>query len=451
VGAYYELDLFGNVVCYFKRWFEHTEALKAKFPDLRPQLERSSFEGNHMLEVIKYYGPDYTALMLPTFNGGEIIAQAPNPMQQVQVFIAERPKWDVEIRGQFDQALYVQLARARMSLHMLDVADEAVNAPTIVPKDLLKLPMGPKALWRTDTPQGAGKLKIEIPPQVFAENEKLLKEERIAARYPEGRTGNIDASVITGEGIKELLGTMSSQIRTAQDQFRVTFADALAFALRMDEEYWPEVEKSAEGTYEGQDFSERYRPSKDIKGQYDVKATYGMMSGLDPNRALVALLQMRGDKLVSRAHVRRHLPDGMDGLELEAEVDIEDLTDAMKQSVFGMAAAIPQIAAQGGNPAQIGGQIARMLQLRRSGKSFEQAFLKALEPTEEEKAAAEQAAQQQAAQNPLGTALGEAGAVTPGVSPGGNEGMGSVQQLLAGLTSGGEPVLSGRVARTLPA
>jgi hypothetical protein len=141
----------------------------------------------------------------------------------------------------------------------------------------------------------------------------------------------------------------------------------------------------------------------------------------------------------------------MDGLELEAEVDIEDLTDAMKQSVFGMAAAIPQIAAQGGNPAQIGGQIARMLQLRRSGKSFEQAFLKALEPTEEEKAAAEQAAQQQAAQNPLGTALGEAGAVTPGASPGGNEGMGSVQQLLAGLTSGGEPVLSGRVARTLPA
>jgi hypothetical protein len=92
-----------------------------------------------------------------------------------------------------------------------------------------------------------------------------------------------------------------------------------------------------------------------------------------------------------------------------------------------------------------------MIKLRRAGKAFDEAFLKAIEPTEEEKAAAEQAAQAQAAQDPLGSALGEAGAVTPGASPGGNEGMGSIQQLLAGLTSGGEPQLSARVSRMLPA
>lgn len=454
-GAYYELDFFGNVKCYFKRWVETAESLIAKFPDLKSRLVDSftkrAVDGAQQIEVVKYYGPDYSCVFLPTIDDGHFVVEAPNPTGQVPVFVAERPKWDGETRGQFDQALFVQLARAKMGLHMLDITDQAVNAPTILPTDITKFPTGPRAVVRTNNPQGAGKMKIEVPPQVFAANENLRGEERIAARYPEGRTGNIDASVITGEGVEALLGTMSSQIKVAQDQIKDAAASALSYALMMDDTFWPEVTKTSEGYYENQGFLERYTPSKDIDGQYHVEATYGMLTGMDFNRALVAMLQMRGDKLVSRALVRRHLPQGMGGLEVDAEVDIEDLTDAMKQSVFGMAGAIPQIAAAGGDPTKLAGQIARMIDLRRAGKPLDEAVITALTPTEEEKAAAEQAAQQAAAANPLGSALGDAGAVTPGVSPGGNEGMGSIQQLLAGLTTAGEPTLSSRVARTLPA
>ena len=454
VGAYYELDLFGNTRCYFKRWYESVESLKAKFPELTPLL-KDRFHGGEMggatdLEVVKYYGPDYTCLFMPTLGDGHMLRSAPNPMKQVQVFIAERPKWDGEVRGQFDQALFVQLARAKMSGHMLDVADQAVNAPTIVPRDLLKLPMGPKALWHTDNPAGAGKLKIEVPPQVFAEGQNLLSEERIATRYPEGRTGNIDASVITGQGVDALLGTMSTQIKVAQDQIRDAVADALSFGLRMDREYWPDAEKDTRGVYENIRFSDRYTPGKDIDS-YEVEATYGMLSGMDFNRALVAMLQLQGGGIISKGAIRRSLPEGMGGHEVVAERDIEDLGDAMKQSVFGMAGAVPALAANGQDPARTLGQIARMMKLREDGKPLQDAVLKALEPTPEEKAAAEQAASQQAAANPVGSALGAAGAVTPGTAPGGNEGMGSIQQMLAGLTSAGEPQLSARVSRALPA
>jgi hypothetical protein len=454
-GAYYELDFFGNVKCYFKRWMESAESLIAKFPELASKLvdtyTRKAVDGSQMIEVVKYYGKDKSCLFLPQLDEGHFIRTAPNPMGRVPVFIAERPKWDGEVRGQFDQALFVQLARAKMGLHMLDVSDQAVNAAMILPRDVTKLPSGPRAIIRTDNPQGVGKMKVEVPPQVFAAMENLRGEERIAARYPEGRTGNIDASVITGEGVEALLGTMSSQIRTAQDQIKDATADALAFALAMDEAYWPEVEKTSTGYYENQSFSERYTPSKDIDGEYSVESTYGMLTGMDFNRALVAMLQMRGDKLISRALVRRHLPAGMGNMDVDAEVDIEDLSDAMKQSVFGMAAAIPQVAASGGDPTKLASQIARMIDLRRAGKPIDEAVLVALQPTKEEIAAAEQAEMAQAAANPVGTALGEAGAITPGQSPGGNAGMGSIQQMLAGLTSSGQPQLSSRVARTLPA
>jgi hypothetical protein len=462
-GAYYELDFFGNVKCYFKRWIETAESLIAKFPDLESRLidsfSKRAVDGAQMIEVVKYYGKDYTCVFLPTVDDGHFVREAPNLTGRVPVFVAERPRWDGEIRGQFDQALFVQLARAKMGLHMLDITDQAVNAPTILPTDITKFPTGPRAIVRTNNPTGAGKMKIEVPPQVFAANENLRGEERIAARYPEGRTGNIDASVITGEGVEALLGTMSSQISTAQAQIKDAASDALAYSLMMDELYWPDVQKTSEGYYENQGFSLRYTPSSDIKGEYGVEATYGMLTGMDFNRALVAMLQMRGDKLVSRALVRRHLPQGMGGIEVDAEVDIEDLTDALKQGVFGMAGAIPQLAAAGQDPTQLVNQIARMIDFRRAGKPMDEAIQKALEPTEEEKAAAEAAAQAQATANPLGAALGEAGAatpgggnpVTPGVSPGGNEGMGSIQQLLAGLTSAGEPTLSSRVARSLPA
>jgi hypothetical protein len=92
-----------------------------------------------------------------------------------------------------------------------------------------------------------------------------------------------------------------------------------------------------------------YIPSKDINGDYSVDVRYGIMSGMNPNNAIVALLQMRSDKLVSRDYVRRELPVDINISQEEQKVDIEEMRDALRVAVAQYAQAVPTLAAQGQN------------------------------------------------------------------------------------------------------
>jgi hypothetical protein len=467
VGAYYDLDLFGQVKCYYKCWYETVGSLVAKFPELEalirygrggrgPVLLDRGKSDNDMLEVVKYYGPDKTCIFLPDRDDLEL-AEAPNPLGRTPVFIAELPKWDDQTRGRFDQMLWIQVARARMSLFMIEAADKSINAPLVLPRDINKISFGPNAVIHTDSPNPVRRVPLEMPQSIFAENATLQQEERLAARYPEVRSGNIDASIITGQGVRELAGTVDSQVKTCQDLIGIVLGDALSFALEMDERYWPNEEKTIEGQERGADFEDTYVPSKAIAGNYRVHVSYGLSYGMDHQRGLIFALQLRGDRIVDRGSVREQFARAFGGSaeEIEHAVDIEEIDDALKQSIFQLAASIPAAAAQGMDPTRIVHQMATVQKERAKGQSLADALAKAFEPTPEEREAAERA-QDAAMQDPMaamaaelgmGDAPGPAGAVP--TSPAGAT-SGDLQTLLAGLTSTGRPQLSVGVSRMRP-
>jgi hypothetical protein len=126
----------------------------------------------------------------------------------------------------------------------------------------------------------------------------------------------------------------------------------------------------------------KYVPSRAINGDYTVDVRYGIMSGLDPNRAVIALLQMRSDKLVSRDYVRREIPVEINVTQEEQKVDIEEMRDALRVAVSQYAQAIPALAAQGQDPSQIISRIAEVIQGRQKGMQIENIVEKAfmLEP-----------------------------------------------------------------------
>lgn len=464
VGAYYELDFLGRTAIYFKKWYEPVSALCAKFPDLAHSLKygramSGAYDLGHSSDsvnlcVVKYFGPDKFCVFTPD-RDGLVLSESPNHMGEVPVFIAERPKWDVEVRGAYDEAVWIQVARARMALFTMEATDKAINSPIRVPKDVNRFNYGPNALIHTDSQvaDAVSRVRLDVPPAAFAQNEILQQEERLSARYPEGRSGSIDASVITGQGVKELLGTMDSQVKTIQDLLGHTLSDALGFAMKMDETFWPNVEKTIKGDADGAPFVERYEPVKAIDGNYEVTTTYGLAYGMDHQRGLVFALQLRGDRIVDRGSVRQQFAKafGVDAEQIERLVDIEEIDDALKQGVFQLASAVgnPELAAMGVDPRKVVQQLSVIQRERAKGKPLADAIDKALQPTEEEKRAAEQ---QQAAiaNDPMAAAAQEMGAAGGGPqgSPGGN---GGLQQLLAGLTTAGNPQLSARVSRQLPA
>lgn len=459
-GAYWETDFYGNVTMYAKKWCDTVDSLASKFPDVaefiraHPSGARGTdglplqVDGSNVLNVVQLYIEDEIVLFLPE-RSGVVLRQTKHKFGRVPVVVAERPKWDSLGRGQFDDVMWVWLARARMAVYGLEAAEKAVRAPIAVPDDVDRISFGADAVIRTNQPDKVRRVPVELPQSSLIEAEVLDKEIADGTRTPAARRGDIDASIVTGRGVEALTSIYSTQIATAQDIIGDALRRIIAFCFEMDQAYWPEDTKTVNGVANGAPYTETYRPAKDINGDYSCSVTYGMTAGMDPNRAIVFLLQLRADQSIDRDTMQRLLPFEVDVDQLQRRVDIEQTTDAMKQGLFGLLANAPMLGTQGIDPLQFIQKAAAIVKARENGKPFVDAMVDAFTPDE---------AEQAAAQDPMAQLMAMAGGGAPGgqAAPGDNSFMGAgaapdVSMILAGLTQGGNPNLQANVSRRLPA
>lgn len=463
MGAYPEFDRFGRVVAYAKVTQKRAGDLAAEWPEYAAAIlnDRPGWQGSRdtMLEVVRFSDSGSTVLYVPS-RDNLVLAEVQNTLGRCPVVVARRPGLDNEIRGQFDDVIWVQMARARMALLQLEAAEKSVSAPLALPDDVQEMAFGSDAVIRTRSPEKVRRVGVELPQGAFAESATLDAELHTGSRYPEGRQGDVSASVITGRGIQALLGGFDTQVKTAQLVFAETFRQLISLALMADETWYGDVEKTVRGTSSGTPFSERYTARKDIAGDHTVDVSYGFAAGMDPNRALVFMLQLRGDNLISRDVVQRQLPFDVDVVQMQQQIDIEDTRDALKQAVFGLGQAIPALAPQTEDPAQLMGiieKLAGVIKERERGVTMEDAVVKLFKPPPAPEAPAGSPEEQLAAAA-AGGAGGPAG-IDPfglpdgvasgqlGLPPGGRP---DLQVMLAGLSSGGAPNLSTNVNRRIP-
>ena len=382
LGAYPEYDRYGRVVSYTKRYKKTIAELITEFPEFEKEI-LNGYKINEIdiyaeIEMIRYEDRDVILLYLPD-RGNLVLTSAENPMGEVMVRVAKRPGVDEEPRGQFDDVLWVQIARARFAQLAMDAAEKSINAPLAVPNDVQEFAFGPDAILRTAQPQNIRRVGLEVPPAAFQEAEILQREMRIGARYPEGRSGVIDASVITGQGVQALLGAFDTQVKTGQQILSDVFEDVIKLCLKMDEKIFPK-EKSVVATSGGARYELTYAPRKDIRGDYSVQVRYGLMSGLDPSRALIFSLQALGADLVSRDFVMRELPWSMNVGGEQQSIDIQKMRDNLNASISGLAQAIPQLSAQGQDPSSLVMNIAEVIKERQKGTAIEDAVKKVFAP-----------------------------------------------------------------------
>jgi hypothetical protein len=382
-GSYPEMDRFGRCLSLTQVVGMDAQTLASLYPEFADQiLNRNTFTpGSPYLSLVRYHDKDQDVIYLPE-RKDLVLARTPNQIGKCMVRVAFRPSIDGEARGQFDDVLAVQLARARFAVLQIQAAEKSIQAPIAIPQDVQELALGPDAIMRSSNPQAIRRVPLELPQGVFAESNVLERELRMGARYPESRSGNIDASVVTGRGVQALQAGFDTQIKAAQSQFARVFTELVSICFETDEKIFGNKVKEIRGIDDGTPYTMKYVPSRAINGDYTVDVRYGIMSGLDPNRAVIALLQMRSDKLVSRDYVRREIPVEINVTQEEQKVDIEEMRDALRVAVAQYAQAIPALAAQGQDPSQIISRIAEVIQGRQKGMQIENIVEKAfmLEP-----------------------------------------------------------------------
>jgi hypothetical protein len=459
IGSYPVIDRFGRCTMFFQRINKPTQELMSQYPEIAHLIYDKNTQSS-MSEVVHFHDKDQDVLFLPQ-RSNLVLDRSPNPMGECMVRVVRRPSIDDQSRGQFDDALTIQVAKARYALLSLEAATKSVQAPIAMPQDVQELALGPDAIMRSSKPNEIRRVPLELPANTFQQQHVLESELRLGIRFPETRTGNSDASIITGRGVQALMGGFDTQIKTAHSMFARGFTELMALALKTDEKIFGKQEKTLEGIFNGTPYNIKYKPARDIDGDYTVDVQYGLMAGLDPNRALVFGLQARGDKLISRDFLRRQMPFNFNATQEEEKVETEELRDAMKQAIASYAQAIPALASQGQDPSDILMKLSTVISERQKGTAIEVAIQKAWAPQNPPPAAtpAEVSPEQGL---PGAVPAGAGQELPPGLAPTGRMqgvaagqlspgGRPDIQSLLAGLTQRGEPNLQASLIKRLPA
>ena len=462
IGSYPDFDRFGRLVSYTKRYTKTVADLVRDFPEHESVIRGRYNTTNDLsrMDMYRYHDKDVTMLFLPDRNN-YVLATTPNPIGKIMAVMAVRPGLDSnsEFRGQFDDILWVQVARSRFATLSLEAAQKSVQAPYALPADVNVMEIGPDATIRSASPEKIRRVDLNVPPGLFQESAALDQELRVGGRYPEGRLGNMSGSIVTGRGVEALMGGFDTQVKTAQTVFAQALTQVMALCFEVDEKIFKNVRKTVRGMDAGSPFEIEYTPAKDVAGEYVVDVTYGLMAGLNPNQALVFGLQARGDQLISRDFLRRQMPWEINVTMEEQKIEVEKMRDSLLAAVSGLAQSLPALVQNGQDPSQFIGKLAAIIDGRLKGDSIESIVASVFAPEPPPSAPGSQPAVPGSPEEAAAAAGGGVSGLNPttgsptGVAPGqvGIGGKPPIQYLLAGLNGRGNPTLASSVTRMMPA
>jgi hypothetical protein len=444
VGSYPEFDRYGRCVAFVKRYSMTLGELCYQFPEYERQLLGDmgyKQDLNSQLEIIRYYDKDQSIIYIPA-KDNLVLSQAKNPLGKMMVVVARKPSIDGELRGQFDDILGIQLLRNRFALLAMEAAEKSVQAPIVLPNDVQELQLGGDAVIRTANPQGVRRVELNLPQGAFTEQTILNQELRVGARYPEGRTGNINASVVTGQGVQALMGAFDTQVKSAQAIFAAALRDVITLCFCVDEMIYPQ-EKTIRGVDSGSPYEVIYKPSKDIKGDYSADVRYGMLAGLNPAQGLIFMLQALGGGLISKDMAMRELPFTVNVTQELEKIEIEGMRTALLGSLTAYTQAIPQMATQGQDASEVVRKIAAVIKARQKGQALEDAIEATFAPQQQvPPAGAATQAVEQPSPVPAGAPVGGTSPMVPEAQP-----PADIQTLLSSLSGNGKANASVRTSR----
>lgn len=432
IGAYPEFDRFGRCIAFAKRYTLELGELVSQFPEheyelLGPNGYRQDL--NVKVEMVRYYDKDQTVIFLPT-RQNLVLSKVKNPLGKMLVVVARKPSIDGELRGQFDDILGIQLLRNRFALLAMEAAEKAVQSPIVLPQDVQELQLGGDAVIRTSNPAGVRRVELAIPQGAFTESTLLNQELRVGSRYPESRTGNVNASIVTGQGVQALMGAFDTQVKSAQAIFASALRDVISLCFEVDEKIFP-VEKTIRGVDSGSPYEITYLPKKDIKGDYSTDVRYGMLAGLNPAQGLIFMLQALSGGLISKDMAMRELPFTVNVTQELEKIEIEKMRESLLGAITAYTQAIPQMAASGADASDVVRKIAEVIKMRQKGQSLEDAIEQVLTPQAQvPPAGASTQAVEQPSPAPAGAPVGGSQPQLPAAPP-------DVQSLLSSLSMGG--------------
>lgn len=429
-----------------------------QFPGSEKYLKDAGKADAKTITIIRYSDKDQTLAYLPECGNYVLYQHAAVIPGRCQYVCVIRPGSSNGMpRGAYDDLVWAQIADHEFRMLSLEAASKAVQAPLAVPTDVTDIPYGPDAVIRTQQPQNIRKIQTDIPNNAFAAQQLIREDLGVGGMSPEARTGNIQASVITGKGVEAATAGYSSQIANAQIMIAFALEQAIQCCFLMDEHLWGQVTKEIRGLEQGAPFTLKYRPDRDIAGDHTVEISFGFLTGMAPNNALVFILQAQSAGLISRDYAARNLPVGMNVTDEQKKIEVETMRNSLMQGMSALAQSVPAMIEQGADPTKIVKALSDIVVGLQKGKTIEDVVSSVFAPEPPPPAPGSEQDAAAASDSAAGEAPGGAGGGTPpdtGLKPGmeseGPNAVPDLNMMFAGVGRSGEAQLTGGVSRRNP-
>jgi hypothetical protein len=154
-AGYYVRDFRGVTKQYFEVSLVSASNLAVKYPEFRGLVAKAAsdqyakYDPTKKLEIVRWYGEDgFQAVIL--LQPAVVLSSYQSKFKKCPVRVVARPQLTDETRGQFDDVIWVQIARALVQMYTMNALDQAVNAPIQIPTDADEMELGPFTAIRTD-------------------------------------------------------------------------------------------------------------------------------------------------------------------------------------------------------------------------------------------------------------------------------------------------------------
>ena len=244
-----------------------------------------------------------------------------------QVFQAFSPNKTTGL-SQFSDQISLMIAISRLISQKLAFGDRLVYPVYWVKGHEGAIKVGPYNLNKL-SPQGEmGALQPTTTFQADQDIDRLERFSRILNRNPEVRQGEIAAksTYTSAKTLEQLSEAIDTVVGRYWDIISAGMQKLMAVALRMDEELWPNEEKSVRGIRKGNRFNDKYVPSEDIDGRYEVRVHYGF--GVGGYQGFLQNIQAQQGGVQSKRRVMEEMPGVSDVDQLEREIELEKMDEA---------------------------------------------------------------------------------------------------------------------------
>lgn len=318
------------------------EKMKYRVADRKFDLPDPDAKDDDEVEILTLYDNKKVGRWVLTTRGGKpnkdgihLVRAWEHKIDCVPVAFRKLPSYDGAFRGIFDQLSgSLRKKNEAVKLMLQDLA-QRVYAPWEV-KNIMNpdAAPSPKTIYKHN-PSAQESFMRRVDPaeasgQVFALVDFMDTEQRGQIGYPRSRQGEVSQSIASGSFVSSTQGQLSSIVLEIQKLIGGARSDLNEILYALDEQHKDETKPLIRAV----DGKNTYKPTKDIRGQYQNQVVYGAGAGLDRLNTDTRINQHLSLGLISRKTARMQGTEYLDNLaQEEAEIEKETVKSALLQRI----------------------------------------------------------------------------------------------------------------------